>query len=183
MANIKKNEKYIPTKNYWIAGIIVVVVILLTWYGFSWYRVYEDNKVAQSYLVKNNVISMEIKDLNEAKDVFQEVPNSYFVFVSYTGDEKVYNMEKEIKDLIKEYKLNDSIYYLNVTDIKNDKNYLDEINNSLSLKDNKITEIPTIVYFKDGKVSKSGIIKPVDGQLMTVNDFQKFLDVNKISKE
>lgn len=183
MANIKKNEKYIPTKNYFIAGVIVVVVILLTWYGFSWYKVYEDNMVSQSYLVKNNIISMEIKDLNEAKDVFQEVPNSYFVFVSYTGDEDIYNMEKSIRDLVKEYKLNDSMYYLNVTEIKKQDNYLDEINKALSLKDNKITEIPTIVYFKDGEVPKSGIIKPIDGKLMTVNDFQKFLDVNNISKE
>ena len=52
MSNIKKNERYIPIKNYVVAAIIVVVTLLLTWYGFSWYNVIQENKVSTSYLVK-----------------------------------------------------------------------------------------------------------------------------------
>lgn len=183
MANIKKNERFIPAKNYIIAGFIVVVVVLLTWYGFAWYNVYKENRVSTSYLVKNNIITKEITDLNEAKDVFAEAPETYFVYVSYTGDDEIYQMEKNIRNLIREYKLNEEIYYLNVTDIKNDKNLISKINKTLGLDKNKISTIPTFVYFNGGEVPKSGIIKPIDGKTMTINDFQKFLDVNSIVKE
>ena len=49
MADIKKNERFVPTKNYVIAVFIVVAMILLTWYAFEWYNVYKENKVSISY--------------------------------------------------------------------------------------------------------------------------------------
>lgn len=184
MADIKKNERFIPIKNYVIAVLIVVVMVLLTWYAFEWYNVYKENKVSISYLMKNKVLSKEINSLNEVNDVFSEAPASYFIYVSYTGDEKIYEMEKELGDLIKEYKLEDSMYFLNVTDIKNESNYIDKINNALSLEeDDKIEQVPTILYFKDGTIASSGSIKKEDNNLMNAGDFQKLLDINNISKE
>lgn len=182
MADIKKNEKFIPTKNYVIAAIIVIAAILLTWYGFAWNKVRKENKVSISYLAKNNIITKEIDSLDELNNIMQETPDKYFIYISYTGDEKIYNLEKEIAPIIKDYQLNDSFYYLNVSDIKDNDNYIDKINEKLGLKESKITNIPTVIYVNDGTVSKSGIITTADGSLMTKNDFQKFLDINKIEK-
>lgn len=184
MADIKKNERFVPTKNYVIAVFIVVAMILLTWYAFEWYNVYKENKVSISYLMKNKILSKEINDLNEVNDVFSEAPDSYFIYVSYTGDENIYEMEKDLSDLIIEYKLEDSMYFLNVTSIKDEKDYLDKVNKALSLKgDSKIKQVPTILYFKDGTVTTSGTIKKEDNNLIDAGDFQKLLDVNNISKE
>ena len=97
MADIKKNERFVPTKNYVIAVFIVVAMILLTWYAFEWYNVYKENKVSISYLMKNKILSKEINDLDEVNDVFSEAPDSYFIYVSYTGDENIYEMEKDLK--------------------------------------------------------------------------------------
>ena len=88
MTEIKKNERYIPTKNYIIAFGVVIGILLLVWYCFAWYKVYKEDKVSTSYLIKNNIISNEIKDLNEIVDVFSEAPDEYYVYVSYTGDEE-----------------------------------------------------------------------------------------------
>lgn len=181
MTKVKKNERYIPIKNYILAVVIVVAIILLTWYGFAWYNVLKVNKISTSYLVKEKVISREIQNLTEVNDVFSEAPDTYFIYISYTGSEKIYNMEKGLKKVINEYNLNDSVYYLNVTSIKDNKNYLNDINNSLNLKDEKVENIPTIIYYKDGKLVD--IIVRNDNNIMEVGDFQKLLDINKVIKE
>lgn len=181
MTNVKKNERYIPTKNYILAAVIVVVIVFLTWYGFAWYNVLKENKVSTSYLVKEKVISNEIKNLNEVEDIFSEAPTSYYVYISYTGSEEVYNMEKDLKKVIIDYNLNDSFYYLNITSIKKDKDYIDKINEAFKLEDKKITNVPTIIYCNDGKVVD--IITRNDDNMMNVGDFQKLLDINKVTKE
>lgn len=181
MSNIKKNERYIPIKNYVLAAVIVVVIVLLTWYGFSWYNVIQENKVSKSYLVKEKVISNEIKSLKEVNDIFSEAPSSYYIYISYTGSEEVYNMEKDLKKIISEYNLNNSIYYLNVTSIKDEDDYINQINKALSLAEVKVTNVPTIIYYKEGKAVD--IISREDDNIMNVGDFQKLLDVNNIEKE
>ncbi len=181
MTNIKKNERYVPLKNYILAIVVVVIIILLAWYAFAWYKVVNENRVSISYLVKEKVISNEITNLNEVSAIFSEVPNEYFVYVSYTGSEEIYNMEKDLKPIINEYHLNDNIYYLNMTEIKDESNYLDKINDSLNLQEKKITNVPTIIYFNNGVAVD--IITKDNNTIMNVGDFQKLLDRNNIKKE
>ena len=179
MAKVSKNERFIPIKNYIMAVVIVVAAVLLTMYGFSWYNVLREGRVSQSYLVKSKVISNEITSLREVNAIFAEVPEEYFIYISYTGSEEIYNIEKQLKKVINEYELNDKIYYLNVTSIKDEQDYLDQINKSLKLED-EITQVPTIVYIKDGKVVD--IIKRNDDNMMSVGDFQKLLDIYYVAE-
>ena len=182
MTEVKKNERYIPTKNYIIAIGVVIGILLIAWYCFAWYKVYKEDKISTSYLIKNNVISNEITDLNEIVDVFSETPDEYFVYVSYTGDEDIFAMEKDLAKIIKKYSITDQFYYLNITNIKDNNDYIDEINRSLSLRDEKIIRVPTIIYYKDGEVVKDGIISRSDNKMMTAADFQKLLDANSVEK-
>ncbi len=181
MTNVKKNERYIPLKNYVLAAVVVVVMILLTLYGFAWYNVLRENRVSTSYLVKEKIISNEIQSLEEVSDVFSEAPNSYFIYISYTGSEEIYNMEKDLKKVINDYSLNDSVYFLNVTSIKDEKNYIEKINKTLNLEDQKVSSIPTIIYYNEGKAVD--IIERKDNNMMNVGDFQKLLDINRVTKE
>ena len=179
MTKIKKNETFIPVKNYILAAVIVVVIIGLTWYAFAWYNVVQENKVSTSYLVQEKIISKEITDLNEVNNVFAEAPDSYFVYISYTGDEQIYNMEKSLKSVIKSYNLSD-MYYLNVTSIKDEENYMDKINKALGLTDRKVVKVPTILYFEDGKLIQMTDTK--SDLLMTKSDFQKLIILSGIEK-
>lgn len=180
MSSVKTNERYIPLKNYCIAAVIIIGIILLTWYGFAWYRVVKENKLSKSYLVSEKVISQEIKSLDEVQDVLSEPLSTYFIYISYTGSEEIYNMEKDIKELITKYDLADRFYYLNVTKIKDEDNVIDKINESLHLEGKEIEQIPTILYIKDGVVIDSTTRE--DNKIMTKGDFQKLLDSNKIEK-
>ena len=156
-------------------------MILLTLYGFAWYNVLRENRVSTSYLVKEKIISNEIQSLEEVSDVFSEAPNSYFIYISYTGSEEIYNMEKGLKKVINKYELNDKIYYLNVTTIKEQEDYIDDINKALNLDKKKVKKVPTIVYIKDGEVVD--IITRSDDNIMNVGDFEKLLDVNNVEVE
>ena len=180
MTKIKKNETFIPVKNYILAAVIVVVIIGLTWYAFAWYNVVQENKVSTSYLVQEKIISKEITDLNEVSNIFAEAPDSYFIYISYTGDEQIYNMEKSIKSIIKSYNLSDNMYYLNVTSIKEEKGYMDKINKTLGLTDRKVVKVPTILYFEDGKLVEMTDTK--SDLLMTRSDFQKLIILSGIEK-
>lgn len=180
MTNVK-NERFIPMKNYVLAFVIVVVIILLTLYGFAWYNFLQEKKVSESYLVKEKVISNEITSLESIEDVFSEPLDSYFIYVSYTGTKEIYNIEKKLKDVINDYNLNDYIYFLNITEIKNNDNYIDDINKSLKLDDIKIKEVPTIIYFKDGKAVD--IITSENENMIDDNDFKKMLDINNFKKD
>ena len=182
MTSIKKNEKYIPTKNYIKAVLFIVVVILISLYIFEWYRVYEENKVMQSYLIKSDTIHNEIKDTKEVEAIFTEVPDDYFVYVSYTGNKDIYEMEKELKDVIREYDLKDKFYFINVTNMKEEDNYLEELGNILNLNEQKITEVPTIIYFKDGEIVKDGILTSEDDNIINASDFRKFLEEKEYQK-
>lgn len=175
MASVK-NEKYIPTKNYITALVLILVVIFLTLYFFKWYDVYEENKVASSYLIKSNTITNEIKDLKEVEAVFTEVPDDYFVYISYTNDEQVYEMEKELKDVINKYALNDKFYFINITDIQKEDNYIEKLNETLKLDSQKITKVPTIIYYKNGEIAKDGILIRDDDNIINASDLEQFLE-------
>lgn len=179
MTNIKKNERFIPLKNYIIAIGLVVVIIALTWYGFAWYNLKEEQKVSESYLAKEKVIFKEL-DLNEVSAVFSEPSAEYFVYISYTGDKEIYNMEKELKDVIQDYNLNENMYFLNVTSIKEEDDCIDQINKTLNLEEVKVKKIPTIIYFKAGKAVD--IITRKDDNMMNKGDFAQLLEKNNIEK-
>ncbi len=181
MATVKKNERFVPIKNYVVVVLVIIGIIALVLYGFSWHKVIQENRVSTSYLIKSKVISNEMQSIEELKDVFSEAPSDYYLYISYTGSQEIYDMEKELTALINEYKIGEQFYYLNVTDVKNEKDYINKINEALGLKDKKVINVPTIIYFKDGKAVD--IIKKDGNNIMNIGDFQKLLDVNKVDKD
>ncbi len=181
MATVKKNERFVPIRNYVVVVLVIIGIIALVWYGFSWHKVIQENRVSTSYLVKSKAVSNEMQSIEELKDVFSEAPAEYYLYISYTGSQEIYNMEKELTSLINDYKIGEEFYYLNVTDVKKDKDYINKINDALGLKDNKVTSVPTIIYFKEGKAVD--IIKKEGNNIMNIGDFQKLLDVNKVDKD
>lgn len=178
----KKKNKVIPPKNYAIVFLISLSAIFLTYYIFSWHSILEEKRYNESYLISSNTISLEVNDIAEIKNTFTEAPTEYFIYIGYRNDENVYKLEKNIKKVIDKYNLNDNFYYIDVTDLKKQDNYLEELNNALELTDNKITNIPTILFFKDGVLTKDGIISREDGNIMDVGDFEHLLEIYEFKK-
>ena len=178
----KKKDNSIPFKNYVVATAVVVGCGLLCLYAYRWVKVFNEKKISTSYLVETKTINNEITGLDNVEEIFAEAPDNYFIYISYTGEEEIYNMEKKLKTLIDEYKLNDEFYYINVTSIKDKTNYIDQLNTKLHLEDTKITNVPTIVYVENGEVGVDNIVTRRDNQLMEAADFEHLLDIKDFSR-
>lgn len=181
MANSQKERK-VPAKNYVIALLIFIGVILLTVYIFKWYEVFNNEKITKSYLISSNVISNEINSLDELSDVFSEAPSEYFLYISYTNDKNIYDMEVDLKKIIRKYDLQDKFYYFNIDNIKNNEGYLEEINSVLNLSKEKVTSVPTILYYKDHELVDGGLIHKDTNSLMQATDFEQLLETMEIEK-
>ena len=138
----------------------------------------KEEKLMNSYLITSNTLSVEIKDLSETIQVLKESPSEYFVYISYTNDEKVYSFEKKLKKLIDNYNLKDEFYFVNVTNIKDDENFYSEINNTFNTK--LINNIPCILHFKNNELKKVIYNKDLN---KTYTNFENLLKENEFDKE
>ncbi len=181
----KENKlKAIPIKNYVIVGAIIIGLVLITTYIYNWYVLTEEERIANSYLITEKYLTYELNDIEELTTTLTagELPTEYFVFINYTKTKETYELEKELSTVIEEYNLNDKMYYVNVTDYKEDKTFLSDINKAFGFTENIIKKIPTILYFKDGELAIDGIISREDDNLMNSGDFVKMLDIHGFEK-
>lgn len=175
---VKKEEKRkIPLRNYLIAIGILVAAVLVTLYAFQLFNLYKEEKLAQSYLITNKIISHEISGLDEFKSVNTETPDDFFLFISYTGEQETYDLEVELENVIKDYNLSDYMYYLNVTDLMKNDDYLTKISKAIDVE---VKSVPIIIYYSNGEVVKEGIISREDGTMLTAGDFAQYLDKYEI---
>jgi hypothetical protein len=183
---IKKavSEDLIMTKKYLFAIGIMLVTLLLVVGLCEIISNITTNNLSKSYLVSSKTISADhVVDLNKAKDTFSTLEGNYFIYVSYTNNSDVYNLEKKLKKVIDDYKLNDNFYYINIDSIMNNPFKIEELNTLLGYQDSKISTVPTIIYVnKDNLVRIENIISRSDNTMMNVGDFQHLLDINEIVK-
>ena len=171
-----KQEKRISSKNYLYAFLILVGGIILTLYIFEWMNVKKEEKLMTSYLISSNTIDSSIEDLDSFNQVRQESPNSYFIYLSYTGDEEVYNFEKILKRNIDNYNLRDNLYYIDLTKLmKDNENYIEIVKTKLGIKE--IEKVPAIIYVHNGEIIESNILDGINGTMLKVADLENLLDI------
>lgn len=118
-----------------------------------------------------------MNDIKEISSVLSETPSYYFLYISYTSSEDVYNLETELKPLIDEYQLQNNFYFLNVTDFKdNNSDYKKDIALALGIDQNIISKVPIILYFKDGELATTHGI-------FTASEFQDLLETQDIKSQ
>lgn len=172
----KKQKEYQEMyKRYCLATTIILGTILITYICYLLFIDITDKIYNTSYLEKNNLVkeTINISDYNISND------GDYFIYISYRGQKDIYNLEKNLKELIKKYNLQDKLYYIDVTDKLGNKELLQEINTTLKLEDFQVKQVPTIIYFnKNNEVLRNNIITREDNNLIESADFQKLLDIN-----
>ena len=140
--------------NYIKLFIVIIVTILLTVIVCNLYRNYEKNKGNESYIAKY-VSTIKYNDL---KNTITELNTNSFIYLSYTGDNRIFDFEKKLRKVLRQYDLEDNFIYVDCTSLVN-KN-TNTISNILTI-DN--LTLPAIIYFKDGNPvdyinSKNGLI-------------------------
>lgn len=176
MAKKKLPKQY---QKYTILIVIILGVFTISFLGYSLYKEFDANKANASYLVKKKLVTKSY-NINEDLSELKNKDGNYFIYLSYTGNKEIYNLEKSLKSLIKQYKLKSEFYYINIDSLQNDDNKIAAINNLLGLDEVQVTKVPTIIYVTDGKVKKGNIINRLDDNLFEKGDFQQLLDINDL---
>lgn len=164
----KRNDRKIKKENYYILlgmlGITILLGLLITKINYS----IQNNRIKKSPLA-NIVNKYEYNNIEKALS-----NDDFFFMFSYTKNEDVYNLEKKIAKLVKDNKLEKMFYYVDLTDYRDQNKIFDEIN--IKLNTNLLTNnsLPTILYYREGKLisvlnSRSNYIFN-DGELYKILD-------------
>ncbi len=164
---MKKNERVVPIKNYIYLLIMIIVVVSLTFLIFNINKNYQTEKLETSYLANY----LTVVKTEELSNILSEPSSELFIFVTKTNDENVFNLEKDLKKIIKKHDLRDNFILLDYTDESN----VEELNKILK---SDIETIPAIIYIKNGE-----FIKSIDSKesLLKSSDFEKMLDEYEVN--
>ncbi len=167
----KNQKKEIPTKNYFVLGIIVLITVLFFVYLFSWLEQYNDSKI-NTPIITSTLREVEYNNLNT---VLAE--RDMLIMYMCTTDESICrSFEKKFVSYIKENNLSEDIMYLNLGYDSDENNLLNKVYNKYKSPDlvKKIYEYPTLLIFNDSKIvdvlSSNGKTK------LTIEDVDSFLE-------
>ncbi len=170
---IKKDEKKVPIRNYFVVLFVSVLTIIVALYVRAFYLNYQESKSNASYFVLKKVNQITTDDLNFSLSEYRNA----IVYVSYTGSSSIYNMEKKIYKELEKNNLLDIVVYWNVSDLKDNNSYIDILKNKfISLKED-IKEAPLIIIVKDGEG-----IKVLNSELEKIDykELRKIIKDNEI---
>ena len=132
--------------NYLNLALILIGTIFITLAGSNLYK----NHLKQA---NNSYIAKFVANIqpNEIQNASLEFSPDTFLYISYTGDQDIYNFEVKLKKILKDNELIDNFIYLNVTELMEQDNYLTNLNKTLGLEKNTLKKLPGIIYYKDNK--------------------------------
>lgn len=171
MSKIKKLQK-----NY-LYIYAIILIFLITWYILSWINVKKDEQLMTSYLLTTNTINYEINDIDEISQILTESPETYFAYISYTNDEEIYKLEKNLKTIIDDYAIKDEFYYINISNYLKNKDVYTILNETF--KTDQINNCPCFIYIKDRQIKN--IINSKD-KLFDYKDVEKILASQSFEK-
>ena len=146
-----KKEKEIPLKNYILLSIVLILTIVVVIYFFLWKNTYEKSKL-QTPILDDYLLVINYNELNNYLVEYKDA----IIYVSKLNDESIRLFENKFKNIINKNNLNNKILYLDLTEELKENNIVKEINKKYG---KEMTEVPTIVIIKDGKISSSYNIK------------------------
>ena len=89
---IKKEERKIPKKNYYIVLIVSILVVILTFYVRNYYLTYQSGKTNDSIFYDKSINQINTDDMDFALAESNEI----ILYISYTGDKSIKSMEKKL---------------------------------------------------------------------------------------
>lgn len=167
------NERVVPKKNYFMLFIMIVLVIAVTFAIVNIASAIKNKKINNGYINKY-VSELQYDELN---NYLVEPASNTYIYLTYTGDKNVYNLETKLKKLINNYELQSNFIYVNLTEEMKKDNFIEKLNKNVNAE-GQITKLPVILYYKDGTLTE--ILEGQNG-LFNEGDFQQLLDKYEIA--
>lgn len=165
------SKRVVPKKNYYILIGLLIGVVILTFSIVSICNAVKNKNITSGYLNKY-VSEISYKELDT---YLLEPASDTFVYITYTGDENVYKLEKGLKKIINNNELADNFIYVDITEEMLDNNFINNLNQKINCN---IEKLPVLLYYKDGVLTEQLESKKL---LFSVADFQKMLDNYEIT--
>ncbi len=165
------SKRVVPKRNYYILIGLLIGVVILTFSVVSICNAIKNNNVNSGY-INRYVSEISYKELDT---YLLEPASDTFVYITYTGDENVYKLEKGLKKIVNNYELADNFIYVDVSEEMFNNNFMDNLNKKIN---SKIEKLPVILYYKDGILTDQ---LESENILFNVADFQKMLDNYEIT--
>lgn len=163
---MKENIRIVPKKNYVILGLVIIISLVILYYFYMWFSVYNDSKISVPILDKY----MNVINYNELNDYIIENPNSV-IYVSIIGDMEINKFEKRFKNYIKGHEFNKEILYMNITDDILDRKIVSDMKDRYMISYQDMTDVPNIMVFEDGNLVSIYNIKDNDYDLKKIQYF------------
>ncbi len=165
----------VPIKNYVILTIAFLVTFLIILYLCNWYQVYDE------YQRKTPVINGTLSELTSIEELEHYIMENQttVIYMCTASDDNCRNFEKEFKKLIEKKELQDSIIYLNLSNINQDE-FVNSFNSNYQYKVKLTSNYPAIVIFEDNKVTN--ILQGTKKQKLTIEKTKQFIEINKIGE-
>lgn len=167
-----ENDKNISIKNYILLAIILIITIILVTYFYMWYGTYKENKLTTPIMDKY----MQVINYNELNNYLVENKNAV-IYSSVLGNKEIRNFESKLEKLITDSSLKGIILYLNLTSEIKDRKINKELKEKYSLNDKDITDTPSFMIFKEGKLVS---IYNVKDDNYNINELRKYLEESEV---
>lgn len=172
----KKTEegRVIPTKNYIILVVLFVAIVALVLYLCNLYHVYDEHQ--REIPVIRGTLS-EIQP-DELEHYLMENPTSV-IYMCTASDESCRDYEKDLKKLVEKKELQESIIYVNLSDI-DQLEFIDKFNAKYPYRVSLKKNYPAFVAFEDGKVRS--ILQADKDDELTISETEQFIELNQIEE-
>lgn len=141
-------KRKISLKNYVIAFVIVLLVVLGSLYACSWYKTIKEYNLNKS-VIADTVNKIELETLES----YITDNSNFIMYLASSNDEDVKSFERKFKRYIKNNSLNNEIIYLDIKDYDSEQILNTLLNyKSENLKNLKNIPFPNLLIFENGKV-------------------------------
>lgn len=134
-------------ENYIKLIIVVVIAVIVTLLVCNIYRNINNNKLNKSYIDKY----VNKGNYNDLSSIVMELGDREFIYLSYVGNENIYNYEKDLVKTLKKYDLLDLFVYVDVSSVITTDRTVSDLNDKLNVITESDIVLPAVIYYKDGK--------------------------------
>ena len=143
-------EKKIPTKNYVIVTVVSIIVIVTLLVARTMYFNHKNVAYSTGAFYNSGISELNSDDINYALSETNEA----ILYVSFTGNKEVYDMEKRLIKEIDRLKLNDKVIYWNIKDYSGNE-AIEILRKHYPEIAYEINALPLLIYIKDGKAQEA----------------------------
>ena len=161
-------DKKITIKDYIVVISLFIITGTLIVVLANYYRDY------RTYYRRIPVISGYVNEVSEDElDNYLLENNDTFIYIGKADDTNCRKLEKSLKDFIKKYNLKDKTIYINISKVRNEKDFINRLNNKYAgIK--LVNDYPSFIIVLNNRIID--LVSKEGNQNVTVNDIKELLD-------